>query len=390
MSVSLKYKSAAICMSLCLFIGASKSSLFSCFAIENESEISLSAKSAVLIEQSTGQIIYEKDTQEKWAPASITKTMTMLLTIEAIERGDFTLDDMVKASENACSMGGTEIWLESGEEMSIRDLLKATAVSSANDAATALAEFVGGDEKTFVDMMNNRAKELGCKNTVFKNPHGLDEDGHFSCAEDIAIISAELMRHDLTQEFTTIWMDSLRDGATQLVNTNKLIRFYDGATGVKTGTTDNAGYCISASAQNNGLSLIAVVLGCPDDDSRFADAKALLNYGFQNYSFSDIPQIEEPIPSITVKYGRCESVEAIPSAPDGVLINNKLKGTLTADYEITPELTAPVSESQNVGTVFIRSDDEVICTYPLITKQEVEKMTVIYALKMFLKSVISL
>lgn len=385
-----KHKKYACLFFVCVIFSAFILSSFSAFAAENETPLSVSAKSAILIEQTTGKVIYQKDADVKLAPASITKTMTMLLTIEAIEKGEITLDDMVTASENACGMGGTEIWLEKGEQMSVKDLLKALAVSSANDAAVALAEYVGGDEKSFVALMNQRAQELGCKNTVFKNSHGLDEEGHVSSAYDIAVISAELMSYELTKEFTTIWMDSLRNGDTQLVNTNRLIRFYDGATGVKTGTTDNAGYCVSASAEKNGLSLIAVVMGCNDNDSRFNDAKALLDYGFKNYTFAPIPELEELPEPIPVKYGQIQSVEPVPAPPEGILINNSLKGTLTAVFEAASELEAPVLKGQDVGTVSVMSSDEVLLTFPLKAKEEVKRMTVPHALAMFLKSVISL
>ncbi|MEG1996003.1 MAG: D-alanyl-D-alanine carboxypeptidase family protein, partial [Oscillospiraceae bacterium] len=244
----------------------------------------ITAKTGVLMESSTGTILFEKESHQKLAPASVTKIMTMLLVIESIESGKISFSDEVTCSELASSMGGTQIWLKPTEQMSVEDLLKATAVASANDAAMALAEYVGGSCEGFVAMMNNKAKQLGMNDTNFVNPTGLDAESHLTSAYDIALMSCELIKHKDITRFTTIWMDSLRGGKTQLVNTNKLIRFYKGATGLKTGTTDKAGSCVSISATRDNLSLVSVVMGCATSKDRFTSARQLLDFGFNNFT----------------------------------------------------------------------------------------------------------
>ena len=248
----------------------------------------ISAPSGVLMEASTGKILYEKNPHDKRPCASITKVMTLLLVFEAIDSGKLSLEDTVTTSEHAASMGGSDIWLEPGEEMSADDMIKATVVASANDAAVALAEHISGSEETFVAQMNQRAAQLGMTDTVFKNCNGLDEEGHITSAYDVAVMSRELMKHEKIFDYTSIWLDNLRGGKTQIVNTNKLLKTYNGITGLKTGTTDDAGCCISATATRDGMSLIGVVLGADTGKQRFADAAALLDHGFANYAVKKI------------------------------------------------------------------------------------------------------
>ncbi|MBR2489480.1 MAG: D-alanyl-D-alanine carboxypeptidase, partial [Clostridia bacterium] len=248
--------------------------------------LEIKAKSAILLEPNTGTVLYEANADERLSPASITKVMSLLLVMEAIDRGDISLETVVSASEHACSMGGSQIWLEPGEGMTVDELLKATVIASANDACVALGELIAGSEEGFVAMMNEKAKELGMDNTTFMNCTGLDAAGHLTTAHDVAIMSGELIKHDLIKKYSTVWMDSLRDGKSELVNTNKLVRFYEGTTGLKTGTTSVAKYCLSATAERNGLELVAVILAGDTSNDRFNGAKKLLDYGFANYSYS--------------------------------------------------------------------------------------------------------
>ncbi|MBQ2135263.1 MAG: D-alanyl-D-alanine carboxypeptidase, partial [Clostridia bacterium] len=251
-------------------------------------KLDIKAKSVILMEVNTGKILYEDNADEALPPASITKIMSLLLVMEAIDRGDFDLQTVISASEHACSMGGSQIWLEPGESMEVDSLLKAAVIASANDATVALGEAVAGSEEGFVALMNERAKELGMINTNFVNCTGLDAEGHLTSAHDVAIMSCELIKHDLIKDYSTVWMDTLRNGESELVNTNKLVRFYEGTTGLKTGTTSTAGYCLSATAQRNGMELAAVVMGGDTSNDRFGGAKKLLDYGFANYIFSKV------------------------------------------------------------------------------------------------------
>ena len=246
--------------------------------------ISISAKSAILVERSTGRVLFEYEADKQMPPASITKIMTLLLVMEAIESGKLNFETEVTASEHACSMGGSQIWLEPGEVFTVHELLKAATIASANDACVALAEAVSGSEEAFVELMNQRAAELGMENTVFKNSTGLDAEGHVSTAKDIAKMSAALLSHEKIKEYSTVWMDSLRNGETELTNTNKLVRFYKGCTGLKTGSTDEAGCCLAASAERGGMELVSVTLGSPNTDERFAAGRKLLDYGFANFA----------------------------------------------------------------------------------------------------------
>lgn len=318
----------------------------------------ISAKSGILIEQTTGQILYEKNAHEKMHPASVTKIMTLLLVMEAIDSGKISLEDRVVTSDYASSMGGSEIWLAPGEEMSVHDLIKATAVSSANDAAVALGEHVAGSNDGFVAMMNRRAQELGMADTQFVNAHGLDAEGHMTSAHDIAVMSRELLSHSKILEYTTIWMDTLRDGATSLVNTNRLIRFYKGATGLKTGTTSLAGSCLSASASREGVSFIAVVMGCATSDERFASARTLLDHGFANWE-TVTPELGEEFPAtLPVVGGIADTLPLVYDPPAQVLIPKGRKGDISRVLTLPEALEAPVEEGQVLGKVEYFLDDE--------------------------------
>jgi len=327
------------------------------------------------MEQTTGKVLFEKNPDQRMAPASITKIMTMLLVFEALDSGKIKYTDVITCSEHANSMGGSQIWFKVGEKMTVDELLRATAIKSANDASVALAEYVGGTETQFADMMNAKAEQLGMKNTHFKNASGLDEDGHYSSARDIAIMSRELMKHKDVVKYTTVWMDYLRNGATQLVNTNKLIRFYEGATGLKTGTTNDAGVCLSATATRGDLSVVAVVLGAANSDDRFSAARGLLDYAFVNYVMVPPPDISEMVKPIRVKNGTADYVMPEYNAPSGVVVAKADKSKVTSQVNISPQLAAPIQKGQKIGSVTVHIDGDVLCEYPITAKYEIEKMT---------------
>ena len=337
--------------------------------------VEIPAKSAILIEQSTGQVLCEMNADEQMPPASITKVMTLLLVMEAIESGKLSLEETVTCSPHASSMGGSQIWLEPGEQMTVRELLKAAAVASANDASTALAEQVAGSEEAFVEMMNQRAQELGMTNTHFVNCTGLDAQGHLTTARDIAVMSRLLVEHEMIREYSTIWMDSLRNGETQLVNTNKLVRFYDGATGLKTGTTNGAGSCLSATATRNGLSLVAVSLGSATSDERFQSARKLLDYGFANYAMAVPPSIEDQLTPVKVTGGMEECVMPVSQAPQGFVVKKGSEKNIEQLIELLPEIAAPVSQGQVIGYVSVRIDGKEIGRYDLQAGGDIDKMT---------------
>lgn len=366
--------SAAVCF---VFITNATTVSFAENAIETAIVVNhdIPAKSAILIEQSSGRVLYEKNADQKTAPASITKIMTMLLVMEAIDSGKLSFDTMITCSPHASSMGGTQIWFEPGEQMTVHELLKATAVASANDAAVALGEAVAGSEEAFAAMMNARAAELNMTNTNFVNATGLDADGHLTTARDIAIMGAELLKHEKIKEYTTIWMDELRGGETQLVNTNKLVRFYQGATGLKTGTTDDAGYCLCASAERNGLSLIAVVLGGDSSEHRFSAARSLLDYGFANFEMRPVPEPDVPIEPIAVTGGVKRKAAVIALAPKSMLTEKGQNKKLTQEITLSESLCAPVTAGQTVGSVLVMLDGVVICEYPLAAAETIDEMT---------------
>lgn len=330
------------------------------------SDDEVTAPSAVLIEPETMKVLYEKNGHEQRACASVTKVMTLILVMEAIDAGKLNWDQMITASAHAASMGGSDIWLEEGEQMSVRDMVKATVVASANDAAVALAEAVSGTEDEFVRQMNEKAKALGMENTVFKNCNGLDEEGHLTTAYDVALMSCELIKHEDIFEFTSIWMDELRDGKTQIVNTNKLLKSYNGITGLKTGTTSQAGSCISATAERDGLSLVAVVLGSETGTDRFKAAATLLDYGFANYKKTNLILPEDAPMEIKVKNGMENSVQLKYEIPKDI-ITESAKSQLEAKIELPEEIEAPVTENQQLGTVSFYSGEEKIAEYPILS-----------------------
>ena len=334
--------------------------------------LSLPVKSAILIDQNTGTVRYEMNADEKLPPASITKIMSLLLFMEALDSGKIALTDTVTCSEVAAGFGGSQIWLKPGEEMTVDDLLKAVAVQSANDATVCLAEYVAGSEEAFVQLMNQKAAELGMENTHFACCAGLDNEGHYSTARDIALMSRALLRYPKITDYTTIWMDTLRNGATSLVNTNRLVRFYQGATGLKTGSTDAAGYCISATAEREGMELIAVVLGSETSQQRFEDAKTMLNYGFSTYVLADITPEETPV--APVRLGRTPSVEA-SLAQSKLLVGKGQAGDLTRTVKLQEDLSAPVEKGQAVGILTVQSGDTTLAELPLTAAAAVERMT---------------
>ncbi len=346
---------------------------------ENESmmPIDVKAKSAVLMDQTTGRVLMKMNENEKLYPASVTKIMSMLLVAEAIDSNTIRLTDEVTASTNASKKGGSQIWLKEGETMTVDELLKATAVYSANDACTALGEYIAGSDEGFVMMMNERAGELGMKNTHFDNCTGLDDTSqtHLTTAYDIALMSRELMKHQFIQQYTKIWMDSLRDGKTELVNTNKLIRFYEGATGLKTGTTSKAGCCISATATRDGTSLIAVVMGADNSKDRFEGAKAMLNWGFANYE-TVTPQIDKSlITDVNIIMGEERTLTPQISGDSKFLIPKGKAKNLTQEIDLAAAVEAPVESNQTLGTVTVKLDGQKLGEYKLTAPHYVERLS---------------
>ena len=338
----------------------------------------VAAKGAVLLELSTGQILAEQNAHTPLAPASVTKVMTMLLIMEALDSGKIGWEDMVTVSESAAAKGGSQIFLKVGEQMSVSDMLKSVAVSSANDCACALAEHICGSEEAFVDAMNQRAKELGMEDTHFVNCTGLDDEenakAHLTSAYDIALMSRELLYyHPKIKEYTTIWMDTVRNGAFGLSNTNKMVRFYNGCTGLKTGYTSAAGYCLSASAQRDGMELVAVVLGSETSQERFAACKQLLDYGFANVCLVQ-PQLERNY-EVEVSLGLQKQVAAIPAEDGTVLIDKGQKDSVTTHVELDPQVEAPVSKGQRLGTMTIKAGDQVLRQIPMVAEREVLRMS---------------
>ena len=341
-------------------------------------ELDIDGKSAVLMDVATGTVLYESNPHEPLAPASVTKVMTMLLIMEAIDSGKIGWDDMVTASEAAAAKGGSQIYLKVGETMSVSDMLKSIAVSSANDCACAMAEHIAGSESAFVSMMNARAAELGMKDTHFVNCTGLDDDDsakeHRTSAYDIALMSRELLKnHPMIKKYTTIWMDTVRNGTFGLSNTNKLIRFYNGATGLKTGYTSGAGYCLSASAKREGMELIAVVMGCESSQVRNAACKSLLDYGFANFAVIS-PELTEAEP-VPVKLGKSNTVDCRLGDTDSLLIDKAQKNAITTELSMEPSVTAPISQGQRLGTLTIRSGEQILREVPLVAAENVERLT---------------
>lgn len=347
------------------------------FAAEEKvksSGVEVAAKSVILVERETGTVLYQQAEHEKLEPASVTKVMTMLLVAEAIDAGQISLDDPVTCSAYAASMGGSQVYLEEGEQMPVHDMLKAVAVASGNDAAVALAEYVAGSESAFVEKMNQRAAELGMKDTHFCNCNGLPAKGHVTSAYDIALMSCQLLKHDLIREYTGTWMDTIRDGEFQLANTNKLIYYYDGATGLKTGSTSSAGFCISASAIRDDMELVAVVLGSTTSKERFDSAKALLNYGFGAYALADVTSKEVPS-DLEVKMGQKDQVKIGLAEVGKLLVKKEQLGSVTTEVELARNVQAPVAQGTEVGQLAVSVDGKEVRRIPIVAQEDVPRLT---------------
>ena len=356
--------------------------------VNTAADVAVNAKSYVLMDSNTGTLLAAKNEDLQLYPASVTKIMTLLLVCEAVNDGRLSFEEILTCSDTAAAKGGSQIWLEPGEEMTVRDLLKAAAVYSANDACTLLGEAVAGSETAFVELMNQKAAALGMTNTHFDNCTGLDDDTttHLTTAYDVALMSRELLKIDYITDYTTIWMDELRSGKTQLVNTNRLIRYYSGATGLKTGTTSKAGCCVSATAERNGLGLIAVVMGASGSNDRFNGARALLDYGFANYEIFS-PQIDpSELGAVTVHHGESNEVELYAEAAQAVLLNKGAAAGVTRTIQRTEETDAPVLQGQTLGNVSFYAGETMIAQYPLKAAHSVPKLTFFSALKRILFS----
>ena len=342
-------------------------------------ELNVAGKSAVLMDVATGTILYESNSHERLAPASVTKVMTMLLIMEAVDSGKIALTDMVTASETAAAKGGSQIYLKAGETMPVSDMLKSIAVSSANDCACAMAEHIAGSESAFVAMMNRRAQELGMNDTSFVNCTGLDDGAdavnHRTSAYDIALMSRQLLKnHPLIKNYTTIWMDTVRNGTFGLSNTNKLIRFYSGATGLKTGFTSGAGYCLSASAMRDGMELIAVVMGAQTSQARNAACKSLLDYGFANFAVVT-PDLSDCDGEVPVKLGKTGTVSVTPETDMALLIDKAQRSGICMETALEPSVTAPVARGQRLGTLTIKSGELVLKEVGLVASRDVDRLS---------------
>lgn len=353
-------------------------------------EETITAPSAVLMETSSGKILFEKNPHEQRPCASITKVMTMLLVSEAIDNGKLSLDDTITASAHAASMGGSDIWLEEGETMSADDMIKATVVASANDAAVALAEHLCGSEEVFVEKMNEKASQLGMKDTVFKNCNGLDEDGHITSAYDVAVMSRELMKHEMIFDYTSIWLDNLRGGKTQIVNTNKLLKTYNGITGLKTGTTNEAGCCMAASAKRGDMSLVAVVLGCNSGKERFSDAAALLDYGFANFSVTQLKAPEDLPKTIKVENGMQGNIGIGCDVNASIVLDKNSSSKIVSKIDLPESIEAPVVSGQKLGTVTYSLDGNAVKSFEITALQDAEKISFASVFSVLLNSIISL
>ncbi|MBR2742736.1 MAG: D-alanyl-D-alanine carboxypeptidase [Clostridia bacterium] len=358
----------------------------SALAADGENSLGLLAESAILTDAETGKVLYEYNADDHHAPASVTKIMTLLLIVEALDRGEFTLDDTVTASAEAASLGGSQIYLKEGETFTVRDMIKAIAIASANDAAYAMSEFVAGSGDAFVRRMNERARELGMTNTNFVNVHGLDEDGHYTSARDIALMSRELMKHKMIFDYTTVRIDSLRDGAFTLTSTNKLLKSYNGITGLKTGSTSKALYSMSATARRDGVSLIAVVMTSPTGDDRFKDAARLLDYGFEHYARFGVSKEEKTFEPMSVIGGKKDDVILTLERDQGVLVKKEDLERISGRAILPETIKAPVNAGARVGNLLYTLDGEVIADIPIIAAESVERLDVGYCLTLLLKS----
>ena len=367
-----------ICFLLCAVL------ILPACSVSAEEPLTLDATSYLLMEASTGTVLTAKNETEERPMASITKLMTVLLILEELEKGNLSLTDTVTASANATAMGGSQIYLKENEVMDVDTLLKSILVASANDSCVAMAEYIAGSEGAFVERMNQRARELGLTSTVYQNPHGLDVEGHHSSAKDIATLSREVMKHKIVTNYTTIWQERIRNGTFELTNTNKLIRFYDGATGLKTGSTTDAGFCLSATAKRNGMELIGVVLNSSTGSMRFTDAKTLLDYGFKNYALQTLAAADESFGEIPVKYGKKEMVSLYPK--EALTLLSKKNQQITAEPKIELySVKAPVKEGDICGKLMFEADGKLVKETDLIAKEAVAKQSFWETLKEFLK-----
>ena len=351
-----------------------------------ENFLDLSCESTILISQDTGEVLYEHNAHEKLRPASVTKVMTILLIMEEIDSGRLSYSDKISCSEKASSMGGSQIWLDTREELTVDEMLKAICVVSANDCTVAMAEHIAGSEEMFVNRMNERAKELGMNDTTFKNCHGIDEDGHETSSYDIALMSRELLRnHPSITKYTTIWMDSLRDGKSELVNTNKLIRNYQGATGLKTGSTSLALFNLSASATRDDLSLIAVIMRAPSTKERFSCAKKLLDYGFSTFKYKKFAEKDVEVMNVPINKGVVSEVSVKYADTSGKIMNKKSEGNIEQEIIINDNVSAPIEAGQVLGRVEFKVDGEAVASVDLVAESEVGKLNIFTMGKRILK-----
>ena len=351
-----------------------------------ENFLDLSCESAILISQDTGEVLYEHNAHEKLRPASVTKVMTILLIMEEIDSGRLSYSDKISCSEKASSMGGSQIWLDTREELTVDEMLKAICVVSANDCTVAMAEHIAGSEEMFVNRMNERAKELGMNDTTFKNCHGIDEDGHETSSYDIALMSRELLRnHPSITKYTTIWMDSLRDGKSELVNTNKLIRNYQGATGLKTGSTSLALFNLSASATRDDLSLIAVIMRAPSTKERFSCARKLLDYGFSTFKYKKFAEKDVEVMNVPINKGVVSEVSVKYADTSGKIMNKKSEGNVEQEIIINDNVSAPIEAGQVLGRVEFKVDGEAVASVDLVAENEVGKLNIFTMGKRILK-----
>ncbi len=361
---------------------------FGALSANEDAAIKVDAKACVLMDVSSGEVLFSKNEHEKLFPASVTKIMPILLVMEALDSGKITLEDKVTTSPAAASKGGSQIWLKEGEQMTVDELLRAAVIASANDACTALGEFIAGSEEGIVKMMNDKAKQLGMNDTNFVNCTGLDDDtdDHLTSAYDIALMSKELLGHERITNYSTVWMDSLRGGQTELVNTNKLVRFYKGTTGLKTGTTSKAGHCVSASAMRNDLHLVAVVLGSSSGTNRFESAKAMLNWGFANYE-SVTPSLDmNLITDVNIIKGISDKITPQIEKINPITLKSGTKGKIETSVELSTDVEAPVEKGQTLGKVVFTVDGETIGEYKIYAPEEVRRLKISDVFKRMLSS----
>lgn len=365
----------------------------SSFNYSSANEFDVNAKSAILIDAGSGKVLYEKNSHQKLPPASVTKIMTMLLTMEAIEKKQITLEDKVTISDHASSMGGSQLYLEPGEQRSVEQLIKGVAIASANDACVALAEHIAGSQELFVNKMNKRASDLGMKNTQFMNTNGLPKEGHYTSAYDISLMSRELLKHPKIHDWLTIWMSSMKVGkkgraTLELTNTNKLIRFYQGANGIKTGFTQEAKFCLSASAKRNNFTLIAVVLGSPTSNIRFAEARKLLDYGFSTYNSVQISKKDEVFEQINIEKGKMDKINIVAKEDLKVLVKKGEEGNVKKEIIIPKTVKAPFKKGEKVGEIIVtNSNGENIGKVDLVTENECKRASIFDTFGKILKNI---